>query len=175
MKPQEKSNFNTIEIPLHDTQGEPTNDAEEAATWQRITDPVLIEDKLLEQNIKHFGQAEGTLFTNQYFQELFQYKGVSTAVEILLEGKMEVEPMPDLDAGSRTLLTHLGNGRQLPKIDTSISLNAFVQALKKGPEKTSMSPSGRHLGHYKCLMVDDGHSQMYNEDKPDPAKTILSI
>jgi hypothetical protein len=175
MKPQERSNLNTIEIPLHDANGEPTDDPEKAATWQRITDPIIIEDKLLERNKKHFGQAEGSLFSNPNFQEMFQYEGVSPGVDMLLEGKLEVDAMPDLDKGSRTLLTFLGNGRQLTKIDTSISWDAFIQALRKWPENTSTLASGRHLGHYKCLMVDDGHSKLYNDENPDPAKLILSI
>jgi hypothetical protein len=81
MKPQERSNLNTIKIPLQDENGELTDDPDKAVTWYWIMDPTLIEDKLLERNVKHFGQAEGTLFSTQHFQELFKYEGISPAVE----------------------------------------------------------------------------------------------
>jgi hypothetical protein len=48
MKPQEKSNLNTIEIPIRDKDGKITDDPKKAASWRRVTDPTLIEDKLLE-------------------------------------------------------------------------------------------------------------------------------
>jgi hypothetical protein len=111
----------------------------------------------------------------QHSQELFKYEGISPAVEMLLEGRLEVDATPDLDSGSCTLLKHLGNGKQLPRINSLIDFDMFARAVKKWPEKTSTSPSSRHLGHCKCLVVVDGHSKDYNETNPDPSKSILSI
>jgi hypothetical protein len=175
MKPQDRSSFNTIEIPLHDEHGQTTEDPDRATMWQRITDPTMIEEKLLDRNLKHFGQAEGSLFINTVYQDISEYEGVSPGVELLLEGKLNVNAMPNLDSASRTLLNYLSNGKQLPKIDSTISYETFIAALKKWPEKTSTSPSGRHLGHYKCLLVDDGNADRYDEQNSDPASSILSV
>jgi hypothetical protein len=60
-----------IEVPLCDKFGEPKTDPDNAVAWKRITDPSEIQDKLLERNIKHFGQASGTVFTNSTLQEAF--------------------------------------------------------------------------------------------------------
>jgi hypothetical protein len=106
---------------------------------------------------------------------MFTYEGISPAVDLLLEVKLEVDATPDLDAGSRTLLNYPGNDKQLPKIDATIDIDTFIQVLRKWPEKTSTSPSGRHLVHYKCLPVDDEHSKQYDDINPDPSKTIMSI
>jgi hypothetical protein len=35
-------------------------------------------------------------------------------------------------------------------------------------------PSGRHLGHYRCLMADDGYDG-YTKDDPDPRDTIIGV
>jgi hypothetical protein len=73
MKPQERSNLNTIEIPMQDKDGEMTDDPDKAVTWQQVTDPVSIENKLKERNIRHIGQAEGTLFLTRFFNFHLNY------------------------------------------------------------------------------------------------------
>jgi hypothetical protein len=131
LKPSTKSELNTIEIPLCDKYGKATDEPDKAVAWRRITEPSEIENTLLERNIKHFGQAEGTIFTNSEFQETFSYEGTSPAVELLLEAKRNVEAIPNLTNSTRTLLQHLSNTKRLPKMDCSISYEAFAQALRK--------------------------------------------
>jgi hypothetical protein len=72
-----RSSLNTIDIPYLDENSQPTDDPERACIWTTISDPVIIEEKLLAQNIAHFGQAEGTLFTTQRFQHKFGYSGTT--------------------------------------------------------------------------------------------------
>jgi hypothetical protein len=63
--PPTRSSLNTIEIPLNDANHQPTDDPDKAVTWQTITDPIIIEEQILARNVKHFGQAQGSLFTTQ--------------------------------------------------------------------------------------------------------------
>jgi hypothetical protein len=46
----------TIEIPHLNSQNEETDNPDEATSWIRVADPLLIELKLLIRNVKHFGQ-----------------------------------------------------------------------------------------------------------------------
>jgi hypothetical protein len=61
--PKQRSGISNIEIPDRDANGQSTTDPNKAVTWKKINDPELVETSLLERNIIHFGQAEGTLFT----------------------------------------------------------------------------------------------------------------
>jgi hypothetical protein len=45
LKPQYHSGLTSIEIPHLNDRNEETDDPEEAATWQRVDDPSMIEDK----------------------------------------------------------------------------------------------------------------------------------
>jgi hypothetical protein len=132
-------------------------------TWKRNTDPTEIEDKLLERNIKHFGQADGTLFTTDYFKSDFTYEGVSSSVNRLLAGDYTFSNDKDFTSGARHLLHKLGDGNRLSSLTDGVSYKEFIQGLSRWSEGTSTSPSGRHLGHYRCLMVEDGCQEEYNE------------
>lgn len=55
-----KSGINYLEIPDKDKDGNDTNDPDKAVSWEIVSDPVDINMKLIERNVKHFGQAEGT-------------------------------------------------------------------------------------------------------------------
>jgi hypothetical protein len=48
-------------------------------------------------------------------------------------------------------LKKLGDNNKLPKIDTEITFEEFIEGFSKWKEKTTTSPSGRHVGHYKLL------------------------
>jgi hypothetical protein len=72
------------------------------------------------------------------------------------------------------LLNLLSSNNALPPISTKISQDEFQKGFKKWQEKTSTSPSGRHLGHYRCLMTDDGYSG-YADEEPDPIEAILGV
>jgi hypothetical protein len=58
-------------------------------------------------------------------------------------------------------------------MDCEIRKQTFVATLRAWAEKTSTSPSGRHLGHYKCFLIDNAHP--YTELNPDPKDKIMDI
>jgi hypothetical protein len=171
---QTRSSLNTIDVPYKDEDSQPTDDPDKACIWQTITDPMLIEEKLLARNIAHFGQADGTLFTTRRFQELFGYGGITTTAKKFGRKPFNPNDFPPLTKGATTLLSLLSNNNGLPEISTSISQKEFAKGFKKWSEGTSTSPSGRHLGHYRCLLVDDDYDG-YTEEDPDPSDLILGV
>jgi hypothetical protein len=82
---------------------------------------------------------------------------VTKAVELLLKGEVNISDSAIKTIGESTLLQHLANENKLPDMDCEISKHTFVSTIRKWAEKTSTSPSGRHLGHYKCLLTNDTH------------------
>jgi hypothetical protein len=102
--PRVRSSLCSLEVPLRDAQGNETYEPDEALTWQRVSDPTQIEACLLARNIKHFGQAEGTLFTRSDIMKLFNYEGTSIHFNKLLEGSYDTDNIINLNAIEKTLL-----------------------------------------------------------------------
>jgi hypothetical protein len=69
--PSQRSSLNTLNVPHLSDQSQPTDDPDKASIWKTISDPIIIEEKLLARNIKHFGQAQGSLFTTEHLQRNF--------------------------------------------------------------------------------------------------------
>jgi hypothetical protein len=168
-KSQFHSGINSTEIPHLNKRNEETDNMDEVISWKRVADPSL------SRNITHFGQAQGTLFTKSRLKEHFQYKGVSKAVSLLLNGEINVSEHLNGTTGAKTLLQHLGNKNSLPEMNCEIEFPTFTSTLRKWAENTSTSPSGRHLGHYKCLLLDDNHQTYCNETNPDPKDKIMQV
>lgn len=75
--------------------------------------------------------------------------------------------------GAKALLNKLSDKKNLTKITDDITTEEFINAFKHWRENTSTSPSGRHLGHYKCLLVND--KNIYNIDNEDPKDNIMLV
>jgi hypothetical protein len=86
---------------------------------------------------------------------------------------LDTDNYPTMTSGATTLLTLLSNNKRLPPISTKIPLADFSKGLRRWAEGTSTSPSGRHLGHYRCLFADDGFE--YTDEEPDPGPKILGV
>jgi hypothetical protein len=120
--PNHHSSLHTIGVPHLDHHNEPTDDPDAAASWSTITDPLLIEERLLARNITHFGQTEGTLFTTKRLQELFGYSRVNEATEHLLNGNSTIPSELELSPGGHTLLNLLSKNSQLPTLLQNIQI-----------------------------------------------------
>jgi hypothetical protein len=105
----------------------------------------------LTRNINHFGQANDTPFCQQPLLAYLDYDGINdTSKRLILEGQIPVE-IQQLSPHLDKLLEHLSDGNNLPTIESDLSYEEFVRGMKKWNERTTTSPSGRHLGHYKIL------------------------
>jgi hypothetical protein len=76
--------------------------------------------------------------------------------------------------GVQLLLKKLTDGNQLLGIDDNISLQELSKGFKRWSEDTSTSPSGRHLRHYKCLLVPDGVPKP-DDSSPTSGEIILTV
>jgi hypothetical protein len=126
-----KSSLKTIDIPHLDDNLQPTEDPDKAHRWTTITDPVI----LLARNNAHFGQAEGTLFTTQRFQNMFGYGGTTDTAEKFLSKPFYANEFPNMTTGATTLLQLISNNKGLPEISTSINQEEFRRALKSGQKE----------------------------------------
>ena len=106
-------------------------------TWTPTTTQPELENKLLEQKIKHFSQATRT--TN------------GATMSKLFQCPRETHPkhlktlIPDTPHG---LLKYFDRDPNTKEINLKISPEELRTGIKKWKEKTSTSPSKQHLGHY---------------------------
>jgi len=105
---------------------------------------------LLDYSRQHFATAQGTPFTVEPLQHLLHYDGLTPFGTRILKGKAHLEELP-IDEPTKALLKHLKSKH--PDDDRSHPLiyEELQEGIKKWPENTMTSPSGRHLGIYKSL------------------------
>lgn len=72
------------------------------------------------------------------------------------------------------ILRKLLDGVRLPNISSDTNRDEFKSAFRKWAEKTSTSPSGRHLGHYKVLIHTDDIMET-EDDLPSMNDHILAV
>jgi len=119
--------------------------------------PTTILDKddmnltLLEYSRTHVATAQGTPFTVEPLNHLLHYDGLTLFGDRILQGRVELEELP-IDDATRALLYNMRD-KTKPHDDRTHPLiyDDLQNGIKKWPEKTSTSPSGRHLGIYKSL------------------------
>jgi hypothetical protein len=167
LKNNRSDGISHIEVPDCDAFGERTQDPDKAVTWRQVTDPTEIEDTLLKRNTAHFGQAQGTPFTVEPITKDIGYEGTATLDEMMAQWDGQ-------DGGVQSLLKKLTDGNQLLGIDDDLSLAEFIKGFKKWSEETSTSPSGRHLGHYKCLLIPDGRPKP-DDNSPTIGELIMTV
>jgi hypothetical protein len=112
-----------------------------------ITDGPTIEQLILQRNIRHFRQAEFTpLATNEVIEEM-GFGADTNRAERLLE-RDDPTDITD-DEWSRYLLTSMR--RHSKELEIEITTKKMMNKYKRWKERTSTSPSGRHLGHFHAL------------------------
>jgi hypothetical protein len=104
---------------------------------------------LLLQNCKHFGQAQGTPLTEPPFSTQIDWEASSCQSELILNGDYDSSELDDL---TELLINHCCNVIPLDKLRATITEAEFISRFKTWNKRTSTSPSGLHLGHYKALI-----------------------
>ena len=161
IKPQDQSGIRRLKVPTTNNNGETIRGQQGQEQWTTLTDLQEIESKIIERNIKHFGQATNTPFNSKEFTDIFGIDGDSEATAELLRGKL-----PNIDSlptEVQQILQEIAKSLQ-PIIDTTISTEDLISLFKHWKEPTSTSPSGCHLGHWHALTAPDGLT-------PDPDST----
>jgi Reverse transcriptase (RNA-dependent DNA polymerase) len=131
----------SLEIPSEDGEG-----------YETITNPREIEYHLLIRNIMHFGQADDTPFGISPLKDILEYEGTNIMSQQLINNRTIPDELNNQPEYVKQLLEKLSDGNNLPTIDKDIKFEEFCSGLLKWKERTTTSPSGRHLGHYKVLL-----------------------
>jgi hypothetical protein len=106
--------------------------------------------KILARNKTQFGQAKSTPFDKSNMQDIFGFKGINnTNIQLLEDGVIPVECSSEND-DVQMFVQKLSSGKVIA-IDQDITFEEFRSALDTWSKKTTTSPSGRHLGHYKLM------------------------
>jgi hypothetical protein len=157
-KDQDRSGIKRILVPLNDPK-----DSKDII-WGEITDPKEVERRLIQRNKEHFQQANGTPFTESPLLDIFGQAGTNQAAEDLYNGI--IPDLPDtVSTEVKAIINKLANKR-LPEFDCTITEEDAQGIFKGWKERTSTSPSGRHLGHYKSTLAPDGINHDTEEEKP---------
>lgn len=156
-----------IEIPYKDASGDLTTDPLLATEWVKVTDPTEFVPMIIERNIKHFGQAQSSPFATSPLLDVFGYTGTTASATALIDQGI-IPPSctaEDVHTGAQDILRKLADGHNMPASQLHVDQHEFWSAFQKWDERTSTSPSHRHLGHYKVLQVSDGNDSNYKNKK----------
>ncbi len=108
-------------------------------------------ETLLEYSRVHFSKAQGSPFTVAPLNHLLQYDGLTPFGNRVLQGRADLD-RNDLQPPTKALLQQLRDKTVDPAArHHPINYEELQNGIKKWPEKTTTSPSGRHLGMYKSL------------------------
>lgn len=120
-----------LQVPL-DTTINPRECNPNADHWRTKQVPAEIEQLLLSQNGKHFGQADGTPFTTGTLNTALGYHGYGPVAELILEGNYSTKLV---DGASQLLLQHLRKCTDT-MLTGVISSKEIVDKLKTWNKKT---------------------------------------
>ena len=113
-----------------------------------ITDGPTLERIILEKNVRHFRQAEFTPLATPEVINKIGFGADTKRAEQLLDGTDDPTDITD-DEWSRFLLTSMK--RNSNELEIEITTEKMMNKYTRWKERTSTSPSGRHLGHFHAL------------------------
>jgi exonuclease III len=148
IKPKSSGGLTMVKIPNPETDNPKT-----ATAWTTITDPIIVEQKILARNQRHFGQAAPTPLATAELQRLLSFGGTSSLSDQLLYNKLDPAQLTSHYFGQQ-LLAKCSTDQS--EICPDITFDDMKQRYRCWPERTSTSPSGRHLSHYHALSKPDG-------------------
>ncbi len=106
---------------------------------------------LLEYSRTHFATAQGLPFTIEPLAHLLAYDGLTTFGNRILQGRVDLTKLPIDESTCALLLNMHDKANPLAPRTHPLIYEELQNGIKKWPEKTTTSPSGRHLGIYKSL------------------------
>jgi hypothetical protein len=124
----------------------------EDGTTECITEKEEIENKIIDRNISHFSQADGSPFTISPLIDILGRYGTSDEAKQLLDGELPLEN-EDLTEATKKILELMKRVAPEGAITDEITADDLRPLYAKWRETTSTSPSGLHLGHEKALLL----------------------
>jgi hypothetical protein len=166
IKPKSTGGLSMVKIPDPETDNPKT-----ATKWTTITDSLLVEQKILARNQRHFGQASTTPLATAKIQRLLLFGGTSSIADKLLFQKLDPRHITP-DYYGQQLLAKCSS--DVSELNSDITFNDMKQRYRCWRERTSTSPSGGNLSHYHALLKPDGQSPEDDEfDDIDSARRAV--
>ena len=118
-----------------------------------ITDREQIDKCIAERNLHHLNQAEGSVFTIEPLKSLIGEDGFTSFANEILKVTVDIFQL-NLSPTIKTYLQQLKFNKEIISnvTDTIIPLKSFKEGYKKWMESTTISLSGRYLGHHHALI-----------------------
>ena len=163
------SSIQTFDIPTDSSIPWNSINGIENAVFKTIDNPTLIEELILDRNSHHLNQAQGSPFTVEPLQFLTGTDSDTPFTEALLNGDANLHHI-SLTKVTKRNLESLTRNKEIIKFSQqqTIPLDEYKKGFRNWKEKTTTSPSGRHLGHHHSLQTPDG--VQYSKEKEDFSK-----
>ena len=104
-------------------------------------------------NARHYSQSQETPFGHEPLHTLLGSDGTSDLSEAILNGTYRPLLNPDSVSPETVLMLDQLKRSEAPPISPDNSYTDFTEGIRKWPESTSTSPSNRHLGHLKSILL----------------------
>ena len=132
--------------------------------YMEITDGPTIERLLLDRNVRHFRQAEGTPLASPECIEAIGFGATSPLAQAILSGDGNIDNITT-DAASKLFLHEMK--QTSPSLAITLTKEQMMTRYKGWNEGTTTSVgSGRHLGHYAALWRPFQYKQDTIKPKP---------
>ena len=139
-------------------------DPKKCTSWRNVSNPDEIEHYVRLRNRGHFGQAQGTPFTELPLQHQVNWTADTPTCEEILNGYHQIDTISSIPQ-CQSLLDSCRAATELDLLPYEITAKEFEGKIRSWSENTTTSPSGCHLGRYKALYtslpqtddeIDDG-------------------
>eukprot|EP00978_Attheya_sp_CCMP212_P042038 scaffold249897_cov51-Attheya_sp.AAC.1 len=174
LKPEDRSGISQLDIPVDpDQNGEPILDHEGELVVRRITLKDKMKEALIPYCKKDFRQANLTPFNQEPLKSMFDYTAESEFCNQFREGKVDIDSLK-VDNDVKIFLYQLAPSKSNPpNLSSEITREQLIASFKICPQKTSTSPEGRHLGHYKAWIHKETGNKVKDKMTPNSFFDIL--
>ena len=126
-----------------------------SGSTETLYDRRTIEHAILKRNQTHFNQCSRTPFTAGRLREL-NWAADSPLANAILQGQSNLQEVSE-HRTTQLVLKQCNQRCQEQKL--AITREDLKNLFKRWRESTTTSPSGRHLGLYKCIFINDNNEQ----------------
>ncbi len=133
--------------------------------WQSINEPAEIGRQVCAANARQYHQAHSTPCGTEPLASHLGYKADQDGSKSIIAGNPLPTSITDLLLPeTKSIFATLSSLAQLdnPTLSPKITPEQFQSCYKAMDERTSSSPSGRHLGHYKAATQSDALTKLHS-------------
>jgi hypothetical protein len=164
----EQSRLSQVDVPVSDA-AEPFPKGPDPKTWtgpwSTVNQPIDIAKHVCAANRHQYNQAQSTPFRTEPLATHIGYKADTIGAADITAGK----PLPDhigqqLIPETRAIFDSLQSLASIsfPQQSPIITTDQLASCYNAMDERTSSSPSGRHLGHYKAAINSPSLSELHS-------------